>query len=123
MTATTTRPSLEVRIIEDVRQALDRYPGEREGVREAAYTLSRLAVGRWSQYEDDEEGTRVGEAWMHRLDEVALAEAQEALEVDALGAVARAVADYLRDNPPPAHMLVYEGSTTLREDVELVSGQ
>lgn len=125
MTATTTptradgRDALERALVERAKPFFDEPMAvETESVKDEIYNLRNLLIGGWHQYETAGSAEHLGEQWVRALDKAVVDAGWEAVQLDVIPAMARAAVEYLRDNPPPAHLVAFEGSDELRGDLE-----
>lgn len=125
-TSTPVRSTVEQRLLDRATPLLTDEPnpvGEWAAATEQLYNLVTVVIGDWSQWESDELETRIGESWIEAARAHVQAAGLEAMRTLVVPAMAAAAADYLRQNPPPAHLLAFEGSEVLRGDVAALEAE
>jgi hypothetical protein len=98
-----------------------------DAIVDAARVLKSELTGNYWQVDDKEpyydDGTPLAPMWHDDYEDAVVKATQAAWNAQVVPAVAKAIAEFLRQNPPPAHLVAFEGSKQLRADLELVSRQ
>jgi len=123
MTATTATPTFERQLAERGRRHLETFSAETREVKDALPDLKYSVIGDWHQWDNDDAETRIAEEWTAELDRRITEAAWEAIVLDVVAAMAREAAAYVRENPPPAHLLAFTGSEQLRADVAALEAE
>lgn len=119
----TTPPTFERQLAERGRRHLETYSALTSDVKDALPDLKYSVTGDWHQWDNDDAETRIAEEWTAELDRRVVEAAWEAILLDVVDAMAREAAAYVRENPPPAHLLAFAGSQQLRVDVAALEAE